>query len=113
MGAGKITGKRRYRDTHAPSFTYALGNRQALDLLRQITVYLKSYKAKRAALALSHYIALTPRNGKYTPSLRAAREQFIKALLSLSPPSSGTPLTEAALDAFVAELRAKDGAAAG
>ena len=91
VGAGRITSKRHYRDAHAPSFTYAINNRHALDLLGQISVYLKSYKAKRAALALAQYVTLTPRNGKYTPSLRAEREKFIAEFLALSPrPSVST-----------------------
>jgi len=36
IGAGKVTGKRVYADRHTPSFTYAITNRQALDLLRQV-----------------------------------------------------------------------------
>jgi hypothetical protein len=85
VGAGRITGKRNYNEAHAPSFTYVIGNRQALDLLGQIAAYLKSYKAKRANLALSRYISLTPRNGKYTPALWTARETFVQEFLKLKP----------------------------
>jgi hypothetical protein len=91
VGAGRITSKRHYKEAHTPSFTYAIGNRQALDLLKQITIYLRSYKSERAALALTHYIALTPRNGKYTRSLQADREKFIEEFLALSPKSSKAP----------------------
>ena len=47
IGAGKVTGKRVYADRHTPSFTYAITNRQALDLLRQVVPYLRTYKAQR------------------------------------------------------------------
>lgn len=67
VGAGCITNKRTVKPDHTPSFTYAISNRQALNLLRQIAPYLKSYKADRATLIVDHYIRLTPRNGRYTP----------------------------------------------
>ena len=66
VGAGRITNKRTSRVNHTPSFTYSISNRQALDLLKQITPYLKSYKFGRATLVLDHYVRLTPRNGRYT-----------------------------------------------
>jgi hypothetical protein len=34
VGTGKITRKRTMKSNHAPSFTYAVWNRQALDLLK-------------------------------------------------------------------------------
>ena len=61
---GRITTKRTYHARHKPSFTYQVSSRQALELLEQIAPYLKSYKSKRADLALREYVALTPRNGK-------------------------------------------------
>jgi hypothetical protein len=85
LGAGKITGKRIYSDRHRPSFTYQISSRQALELLRQIAPYMVSYKALRARLALELYIGLTPRNGKYTKELRAARDRFEAALLAIRP----------------------------
>jgi LAGLIDADG-like domain len=87
LGTGQITGKRTYSARHTPSFAFRVTNRQAVDLLRQIGPYLRSYKAARAALALTHYIALTPRNGKYRDEVRTAREQFEAAFLSLGPSS--------------------------
>jgi hypothetical protein len=36
IGAGKITSKKSAKAHHAPAFTYAIGNRQALNLLIQI-----------------------------------------------------------------------------
>lgn len=83
IGAGKITGKRTTQDHHTPSFTYAIYNRQALDLLEQITPFLRTYKRKRAALILSDYVRLTPRNGKYTEAMLIMRQQFESEVLAL------------------------------
>ena len=81
IGAGKITNKRTSKSHHTPSFTYAIYNRQALTLLEQIEPYLRSYKVKRAKLILENYIALTPRNGKYTEELIKKRKKFEKSVL--------------------------------
>jgi LAGLIDADG-like domain len=37
VGAGRITRKRTSKSNHTPSGTYTIDNRQALDLLQQIT----------------------------------------------------------------------------
>jgi hypothetical protein len=60
-----------------------LWKRQALALLAQVEPYLHSYKRERARLALADYVRLTPRNGKYTETIRAARYLFENALLAL------------------------------
>lgn len=85
IGAGKITGKRTSKPHHTPSYTYALYNRQALNILEQIHPYLKTYKAERAALLLRDYLTLTPRNGKYSEQLRQAREEFETTVLAIKP----------------------------
>ena len=87
IGAGKITGKRTTQDHHTPSFTYAIYNRQALDLLEQITPFLRTYKCKRATLILSDYVRLTPRNGKYTEVMLNMRQQFESQVLSIKSAS--------------------------
>ena len=81
IGTGKITNKRVTQSHHTPSFTYAVYNRQALTLLEQIEPYLRSYKSRRVELILKNYIALTPRNGKYTDSLLKKRKEFEKTVL--------------------------------
>jgi hypothetical protein len=86
VGAGRITTKRTYRDTHAPSFTYAITNRQAFDLLIQLAPHLRSYKSLRATFVLQNYIRLTPRNGKYKLSEQQERERFEGELLAIRPP---------------------------
>jgi 3',5'-cyclic AMP phosphodiesterase CpdA len=85
VGAGKITRKRTVAMHHSPSFTYTVANRQALAMLRQATPYLRSYKRARARLAIVHYVNLTPRNGKYSPEMDAARCQFEANFLDLKP----------------------------
>lgn len=85
IGAGRITTKRTYNERHADSFTYQISSRQALDLLSQIVPHMKSYKARRAALALSDYVRLTPRNGKYQPEVVKERERFERQVLAIRP----------------------------
>ncbi|HBI23587.1 MAG TPA: hypothetical protein DDX84_05145 [Nitrospiraceae bacterium] len=85
VGAGRITRKRTYSEAHTPSKTYQITNRQALDLLKQIAPYLKSYKSDRAALILEHYISLTPRNGRYSQEKHEKREDFIRQFFTLHP----------------------------
>ncbi len=82
-GVGKITRKRTSSSVHTPSFTYQVTNRQALELLQQISVYMKSYKSLRAKLVLKDYIRLTPRNGRYTKEQLQEREKFIERFFAI------------------------------
>lgn len=91
VGAGRITGKRTYSERHTPSFAYKITNRHALDLLSQIAGYLKTYRAKRAEMALRHYVALTPRNGKYPQELWRKRDEFEREFLAVGPGPRGRP----------------------
>jgi hypothetical protein len=63
--------------------TFAVSNRQALSLLAQVEPYLRSYKRRRAQLILKYYVALTPRNGKYSATLCAQRAAFEAELLGI------------------------------
>jgi hypothetical protein len=83
FGCGKITNKRISKALHSPSFTYAVYNRQALELLNQLHPWLKSYKRQRAELILRDYVRLTPRNGKYSEQVAAAREAFVHDVLAI------------------------------
>jgi hypothetical protein len=83
IGAGKITRKRTSKSHHTPSFTYAIYNRQALALLGQIQPYLRTYKVDRSELILRNYIALTPRNGRYTEMLLKQRIEFENTVLAI------------------------------
>ena len=82
-GAGKVTSKRTYHPLHAASYTYQISSRQALELLRQIKRFLRSYKARRAQLILDNYLAVTPRTGKYSAGAAAARDAFEAELLAI------------------------------
>lgn len=81
----KLQAKKTYKQNHTLSFTYTISNRQALDLLSQITLYLKTYKHGRSELALKNYIRVTPRNGKYNDTLIKQREEFIYKFFEISP----------------------------
>lgn len=84
-GVGRITRKKIYKEHHKPSYTYAVYSRQAIDLLEQITPYLKTYKIKRAKLALKDYVAVTPRNGRYTEAMKKKKEKFVVKFLAILP----------------------------
>lgn len=83
VGAGKITNKRTSQSHHTPSYTYTISNRQALAFLNQIFPYLKTYKAKRSDIILRDYIRLTPRNGRYTPAIKQARDEFEHKVMNI------------------------------
>jgi hypothetical protein len=93
IGAGRISGKMRTRPHHSPSFAYVITGRQALAVLSQVSPHLRTYKLERARLLLEEYIALTPRNGKYTADQRARRAQFETRFFSISM-RAGTPKRE-------------------
>lgn len=82
---GKITNKRTYSHLHTPSYCYKVTNRQALALLEQIAPYMHSYKRKRAALALKHYLPVTQRNGRYTASQLKSKLSVEKIFLAIKP----------------------------
>lgn len=82
-GVGKITNKTVSKSHHSHSYAYAVYNRQALALLEGIFQYLKSYKRKRAELILLDYLAVTPRNGKYTDEILARKKLFEESVLSI------------------------------
>ena len=82
-GVGKITNKQTSKSTHSPSYTYAVYNRQALNLLQDVLPWLKSYKRERAELILQDYVRLTPRNGKYTKKLQNDRQDFVYQVLMI------------------------------
>ena len=92
IGTGKITRKRTVRSHHTPSATYAIENRQALDLLEQVFPYLRTYKKERARLILKYYIKLTPRNGKYTEELATERQEFVDHVLRVKSSTHGTSI---------------------
>ncbi|MEA3181561.1 MAG: hypothetical protein QOI59_5084 [Gammaproteobacteria bacterium] len=84
IGTGRITSKVCSRPHHSPSFAYVIAGRQVLAVLSQITPFLRTYKAERARLLLEEYVAVTPRNGRYTPTQHALREQFENRFFAIS-----------------------------
>lgn len=85
IGAGKITTKKIYKKNHSAAYSYQIFSRQALDVLRYTLPFLRTYKKQRALLALKHYTALTPRNGKYTPIMLKKRNLFIENFFKTLP----------------------------
>jgi hypothetical protein len=85
IGAGRITNKRTVSLRHCPSYTFAITNRQAIRLLSDIEPFLRTYKADRARMMVRDYVALTPRNGRYTPDQKRARRRFELAVLGIRP----------------------------
>lgn len=85
VGAGRITKKRTYSRRHTPSGEFKIENRQALELIRKLAPHLLTYKALRAELALSDYVRLTPRNGRYTEDIAQERRKFVQEFLALNP----------------------------
>jgi hypothetical protein len=83
LSMGRITSKRTYSQLHTPSFAWQVSSKQALQVLLQIHPYLRTYKTRRAALALDLYLAVTPRNGKYGSDLRRQRADFERRFLAL------------------------------
>ena len=85
IGAGKITNKHRIAENHSPSFVFAIYNRQALEVIRQLRPFLRTYKAKRSDLILNDYLKVTPRNGKYNNATLRARKAFEERVLAIKP----------------------------
>src|SRR5262245_40780115 len=95
IGAGRITNKRIVKAHHTRSFVFAIYSRQALELLRQITPYLRTHKRARAELLLLRYLLVTPRNGRYTPELLAARAAFETDFFAIRVRTSACAVTAA------------------
>ncbi|TAJ94468.1 MAG: hypothetical protein EPO31_09980 [Gammaproteobacteria bacterium] len=83
-GIGVISKKSDMRSKNI-NYSYTVTNRQALELLSQINPYLIGYKKERANYVLKHYLALTPRNGKYSRELLERRTDFIDSFFRIRP----------------------------
>jgi hypothetical protein len=77
-GAGTIKSKKNYKpDVHKDSFTYEVKYDKAVSLLSGIYPSLTiDTKKKKAELIITMYKKLTPRNGRYSPSLLKAKNKF-------------------------------------
>ncbi len=85
IGVGKITIKNVRSIKHSLGYTYQISNRLALDVIRYVYPFLRTHKRLRAQLVLQKYLALTPRNGKYTPKMLLKREKFVEKFFTLIP----------------------------
>ena len=84
IGAGVISSKRVQKMNHTPSFAYRITGRQALSVLQQIFPFLRSYKKERAEFALTEYINVTPRNGRYDQILLKKKWEFDNRFLRIT-----------------------------
>ena len=82
-GTGVITRKKTARPHHSLSFTYAVYNRQALDLVEQVHPFLRTYKRARSAIVLREYLAVTPRNGKYSSEMLERKKAIETAFMAI------------------------------
>jgi hypothetical protein len=94
VGAGRITNKRRSRAHHSASFAYVISSRNALALLSQLVPYLHTYKRDRANLLLREYLRVTPRNGRYSPTLQLSRSAFETEFFKITTRAPSKPYTE-------------------
>ena len=84
IGLGKILPKKVYKKHYTPTFTYRIVAREALELLKQVTPYLLTYKKQRAEMVLKDLQRLTVRNGKYSPELLVEKRKFVEKFLNLN-----------------------------
>ena len=74
---GSISKQKVYKKHHKQSWSWKLESRRALGLLCDVLPFLlEPEKARRARLALSRYLEVTPRNGKYTEEMSEAKLAF-------------------------------------
>jgi hypothetical protein len=82
IGGGRVTRKRVASRTHAPSFAHRVTNRQAVALLRQILPHPQFGDARRAQLAVEHYVASPDRTR--TPNVSGGQDFLHLAVKNLS-----------------------------
>lgn len=82
---GMIISKRNYNpEIHKDCYSYILRRNDAINLIKEIYPYLIiDSKKKRAKLIIEKYTALTPRNGRYTPEMITAKEDFYNQFISI------------------------------
>lgn len=81
---GTVSTKKVYQDHHRPSFAWRLTNRQALTVLIDIFPFLQvRRKRNRAALLITEWEALTPRNGKYTDEMLAKKDDLVRRFFEI------------------------------
>ena len=74
---GSISRHKTYQKHHKQSWSWKVLNRSAINLLMDIQdLLLDPNKSYRAKLITTHYVALTPRNGRYSPEQRSKKFAF-------------------------------------
>lgn len=80
---GHICKQKVYKSHHKQSWSWKLRHDQAVELCTILIPFLKEKsKLKRAKLIHKFYKKLTPRNGKYSDSLKKKKIQFEKLFFS-------------------------------
>ncbi|MEM1055781.1 MAG: hypothetical protein AAGI52_09650 [Bacteroidota bacterium] len=77
---GAVVKHKVYKAHHRQSWSWRVIGNAALDLIQRTLPYLKEReKVRRGRLLLDHYKRLTPRNGRYSPSMIEAKDRFERA----------------------------------
>ena len=82
---GRIQAKKNYNPKrHLDSYTYTVRYNDAINILLDIEPYLViTQKKVRAQMIINEYKSITPRNGRYSPELLKAKEDFYQRFISL------------------------------
>lgn len=80
---GTVSVKRSDNPLHKDNYVWKLAHRRAVDVIQEILPYMhESKKVARGKTIIENYIALTPRNGKYSAELKIKKhlweEEFFK-----------------------------------
>lgn len=82
---GNIVTVKKYQDHHKQAYSWKLRTLpKIMELLENTLPYmLEDEKIRRGNMILHEYLLVTPRNGKYTPEMLVAKQDFEQKLLSL------------------------------
>lgn len=84
---GSVVTKKVYSNRHTQSWECRLANNAALEFLRLVYPHMRhAIKRRRAKLLLEEYKLVTPRNGKYTTTLRRKKREFERRFFHPSAP---------------------------
>lgn len=71
---GTISSKKTYQPHHTPSYHWSVGYTRAMRAMKALRPFIRHpVKKARIDLLLAEWSAATPRNGKYTPELKARK----------------------------------------
>lgn len=82
---GFIISKPTYKNAHTQSYEWRLrGSIQILSFLNRIYPYIRCPRKKvRAQMIIQEWRKVTPRNGRYTPEVRALKRDFEERFLKV------------------------------